>query len=182
MTYANLDFPREAWRSYRLALLADPENLNALWYSAEFLYNLEDFVLCQMILQRYLQLEDEPEQRTEAEELLGEVNHLIGEERELGVMVADDVEDADEAELPEGFDEDEAKPVAAIADEDEDDDLVTDEDEVNLAEERFVAGVELRLGDLQHRCRECGTALPSDAPYCYACHAPCFYDDTAAEA
>jgi tetratricopeptide (TPR) repeat protein len=182
MTYANLDYPREAWRSYRLALQADPENLNALWYSAEFLYNLEDFYRCHMILERYLQLEDEPDQRQEAEELLSEVSHLIGDEPPVAAVDGDD--DAEEAEgdvLPEGFEEDEAPARApASEDEEDDDDLLAEEDEDLAQSEYFQANIRLRLNDLENRCRECGTTLPTDAPYCYACHAPCFYDETAA--
>jgi tetratricopeptide (TPR) repeat protein len=184
LAYANLDYIREAWRSYRIALLADPDNLNALWYSAEFLYNQEDFELCRILLQRYIALEEEPEALAEAEELLQEVTHLIGEddsEIDLPDGAADFDEENDGTEkLPAGFEEEGAegpvvKPVEEDEEEEEDDiEEVFDDEE---ASNRFVAGVALQLGDLSGKCKQCGTALPADAPYCYACNAPVFYPD-----
>lgn len=185
LTYANLDYPREAWRSYRIALLADPESLNALWYGAEFLFNQEDFELCRVLLQRYLQLEEDAEARDEAEQLLQEVTHLVGEDPPaLKPRASDDDSDDDpgdgDAELPAGFGSEEAdEPVSAKDDDDfEDDEPV----EVDLPDAgAFYASVELRLGDLSHKCPHCSAALPWDAPYCYACNAPCFYSEGTVE-
>lgn len=184
LAYANMDYIREAWRSYRIALLADPDNLNALWYSCEFLYNQEDFLLCKILLQRYIALEEEPDGLAEAEELLQEVTHLIGED-DTDIDIPDGAADFNEEndgteKLPVGFDEEGAepavKPAADEDDEEEEDDLeeVFDDEEAN---HQFVAGVQLQLGDMSAKCGQCATALPADAPYCYACKAPVFYPD-----
>jgi tetratricopeptide (TPR) repeat protein len=185
LAYANQDYTREAWRSYRIALLADPDNLNALWYSCEFLYNQEDFLLCKILLQRYIALEEEPEALAEAEELLQEVTHLIGED-DAEVDIPDGIIDFDEEndgteKLPAGFEEEgaEGPPVKPVVEEDEEEEVddieeVFDDEEAN---HQFVAGVHLQLADMSGKCGQCATALPADAPFCYACNAPVFYPD-----
>jgi tetratricopeptide (TPR) repeat protein len=185
LAYANLEYPQEAWRSYRLALLADPENLNALWYSCEFLYNQENLDLCRLMLQRYLQLEEDNDARAEADELLQEVTHLLGEEAALSahraVGVEADADDVDESEdeLPAGFDREDDGSAPVNEDDFEDEDSEGDPD---FDSGTFYASVELRLGDLSSKCHNCATALPWDAPYCYACNAPCFYSESPVEA
>ncbi len=77
MTYYNLDFPREAWRSYKLSLQVDPENLETLWYAAEFLYNMEDFLLAKAFLNRYIEREIDPDRLGAAKSLLVDAEHGI---------------------------------------------------------------------------------------------------------
>ena len=42
--------------------------------------------------------------------------------------------------------------------------------------ETFQAGLQLVLTGLQAKCANCSSSIPEDAPYCYSCRAPHFYD------
>lgn len=178
MTYANVDLHREAWRSYKLALVCDPDNVDALWYAAEFLFNLEDFFLAKAILERYISLEEDQVRREEARELLSEVLRQIGDD--------DDIRDRPRftgTEDPLEIDEDE-DPLEGFEIEDEQDFGGDDfaEEGSRLAvgdaddEEEFIASLRLELSGMQAKCGKCSTPLPLDAPYCYNCLAPHIYD------
>ncbi|MEZ5338923.1 MAG: hypothetical protein R3F46_11750 [bacterium] len=198
--FSNLEFAKEAWRSYMLALAADPENLDALWYASEFLSSMEDFELARLMLSRYIELESDEERLEEAREELDEVNRQLGDRRsgtktinttddELDEMEMPHGEDGDEEEeLPEGFavdEDDEADysmdfSVAEDDFEDEAEESFDDDDNTGMSdeeEETFVASVTLQLTGVALSCRNCGTALPADAPYCFSCKSICFYED-----
>ena len=198
--FANLEFAREAWRSYMLAFAADPENVDALWYASEFLINMEDFDLARLMLSRYLELETDEERLEEAREELDQVNRQLGDKR-AGVRdgaISIDEPDLDELEIdeddvaediPDGFEVDGGDDdlITYVEEEDDDDEFdVTDEedfeddDNTGMSEEEeetFVASVTLQLTGVSMSCRNCGTALPTDAPYCYSCKSICFYED-----
>lgn len=173
LTYYNLDFPREAWRSYKLALHVDPDNLDALWYAAEFLYNMEDYLLAKAFLTRYLEREVDPERLSSAKTMLEETEIGIAKSQEEE-QADDDEEDEepDDEDLPEGFevedDEDE---------DDEDEDYLDDDELMDDEDETFVATLTLQLEGTDARCQNCSTRIPLDAPYCYHCLAPHFYEE-----
>lgn len=180
LTYANLEFPREAWRSHKLALNADGDDPDVLWYAGEFLFNMEDYELARLVLSRYLQLEEDAARRAEARELVEEAARQLGldDAEGAGLNIEEGVpveEEADEEELPEGF------VVEGDAAEDEDgedlEDFALGGDLAELDEDGFVAGLALRLTGLHARCGHCGAGLPEDAPYCYQCLTPHFYED-----
>lgn len=178
LAYANLDLVREAWRSYKLALIADGEALDTLWYAAEFLYNVEDFIVARPLLERYISLEDDPQRREEAMEMLAEVVRLIGDDDEIrdrpvftGSDDSFELADNDIDDL-EGFGvDDEGEDLDA----DNDDDYT--DDDVPYDDEQFVAGLQLELTGMGGKCPQCQTAIPVDAPYCYSCRAPHIYKD-----
>lgn len=189
MTYYNMDFPREAWRSYKLALHADTDNLQTLWYAGEFLFNMEDYTLSKMLLSRYVELESDAERAAEARALIAEAEELLGEEGEPAspeaaqpASAGEDEEEPAEEDLPEGFGYEDEEDEGDSDDEDEDDydeeesgeeeDLVDDEGEV------FVAGLGLQLTGTDAKCNSCGAGIPVDAPYCYRCFAPHFYEES----
>ena len=107
MTYYNLDFPREAWRSYKLALHVDPDNLDSLWYAAEFLFNMEDYLLAKAFLTRYIERETEPERLANAKSLLEDV--------ELGIQKQQEEEPPDKDEELEEEEEDEQEQALKAA-------------------------------------------------------------------
>lgn len=178
MTYFNMEFPREAWRSYKLALQLDPDSTTTLWYAAEFLYNMEDYALAKALLDRYVERETDAGRLAEAGEMLGET------ERELAVRGAGasaveerhgpEVEE-EQDELPEGFEYEEEEEPDDDDEEDYDDDL---DDDFEDDEGSFVATLTLQLTGYDAECVNCSTRIPLDAPYCYACLAPHFYDES----
>ena len=196
--FSNLEFAKEAWRSYMLALAADPENLDALWYAAEFLTSMEDFELARLMLSRYMELESDEERLDEAREELDEVNRQLSDRRSGTKTInttdddIDDIQlemddDSDPEELPEGFEMDEDEVELSMdfssADddfEDEAEEEFADDDNTGMSdeeEETFVASVTLQLTGVAMSCSNCGTALPADAPYCFSCKSICFYED-----
>jgi tetratricopeptide (TPR) repeat protein len=184
LTYTNLDFHREAWRSYKLALKSDPENLDAVWYGGEFLFNVRDYALARLFLTRYLELETDEQKTEEAQELLDQVKAELGEDdikNEVPISADPDDELADvETELPEGFEvEDEELSTDEF---DEEDDEWESNDEYGDSfdeedEEMFTASLHLQLTGMSAKCQNCGTSIPADAPYCFNCKAPHFYED-----
>jgi tetratricopeptide (TPR) repeat protein len=177
LAYYNLGFNREAWRSYKLAIHTDPDSIEAVWYAAEFLYNIEDYPLAKLLLERYLLMESDQEKIDEARELLREVQHeLGGEEPERPLAVpqpATEEEEVEEEDELEGFDVEDDDALA----EEEEEDLEDEDDELEYEEQEgeFVAGLELHLTGIESTCAKCATPIPLDAPYCYNCHAPVFY-------
>jgi len=175
MAYANLDMPREAWRSYKLALLADPDDTETLWYAAEFLFNLEDFSIARVFLERYIALEGDVRKQAEARELLKEAILQVGDDDDIRERPrftgSDDPELEDDEEDFEGFEfEDEADDLA------EDDDDLDDLFELPIDEDQeFQATLNLELTGMRSKCSNCSVALPLDAPYCYSCLAPHIY-------
>jgi tetratricopeptide (TPR) repeat protein len=178
LAYANLDLLREAWRSYKLALIADGEALDTLWYAAEFLYNVEDFIVARPLLERYISLEEDAQRREEAKEMLAEAVRLIGDDDEIRdrpVFTGSDdpFERADvDVDDLEGFglDDEDEEPDADNDDDYADDDMAYDD-------EQFVAGLQLELTGMGGKCPQCQTSIPLDAPYCYSCRAPHIYKD-----
>ncbi len=194
--FSNLEFAREAWRSYMLALAADPESLDALWYAAEFLTTMEDFELARLMLSRYMEIEVDEERLAEAREELDEINRQLGDRRTgtATITVSDEELDEmeieledDEPEIPDGYavDDDEAEFPIEYSDEEDDfvdpvvDEYIEDENTglSDEEEEAFVASVTLQLTGIAMSCRNCGSALPADAPYCFSCKSICFYED-----
>lgn len=180
LAYANLDLHREAWRSFKLALVCDPEDLDTQWYAAEFLYNIEDFLLARLLLERYVTRETDPTRLEEAEEMLADVRRFATDDDELRERPrftgSDDPDDSLEEEELAGFDiEDEVGTSADSADPDDDDlDLIELGEET---EEQFTASLQLELTGMASRCSKCRSALPLDAPYCYNCLAPHLYEE-----
>ncbi|MCH7472647.1 hypothetical protein IIA79_06820 [bacterium] len=182
LTYYNLEFPREAWRSYKLALQADPEDVDTLWYAGEFLAAVEDYAMARFILQRYLELEEEEERCEDARRLLAEAKLKLDSEdspkRKSDLIVYGDAEEAAEDD-----EEDELAGFEIEGDEPEDpldeDDFADIEDDSGGQEdvEGFVASLQLQMGGMEAACSNCATAIPRDAPYCYSCNAPYFYPD-----
>jgi len=178
MAYANSDLHREAWRSYKLALVCDPDNIDALWYAAEFLFNLEDFRLARVLLERYVGLEEDERRREEAREMLAEAVRQIGDDdvirdRPRYTGTVDPLEIEEEDDPLEGFEiEDDSR---RFADDDDDDAFVpgiVDFDD----EQEFIANLNLELTGMKAKCQKCSTPLPLDAPYCYNCLAPHIYE------
>ena len=180
LAYANLELHREAWRSYKLALVCDPEDMDTLWYAAEFLYNIEDFLLARLLLERYVTRETDPARVEEAEEMLTDARRLATDDDELRERPrftgSDDPDDSIEEEELAGFViEDEVE----IAADDADPDYVElDGSELGEeTEEQFTASLQLELTGMASRCTKCASALPLDAPYCYSCLAPHLYEE-----
>ena len=185
LTFSNLDFPREAWRSYKLALTADPEHTDTLWYAAEFLANLEDYVLAKIMLERYILRETDANQLSLARELLQAVSQHVPETQEAGSQRQPIDSDDPEDEVFGDLDDDELE-----LDTDDDEDSLDDDDDfgsdaldyednsyVEQNDEAFVANLTLQLGGMETNCGNCRAAIPLDAPYCYNCNAIQFYRD-----
>jgi tetratricopeptide (TPR) repeat protein len=177
LTYANLELPWEAWRSFKLALHASPQSIESLWYAGEFLYTMQDYALARVLLLRYAELELDETKRGEALVLVGEINQILppppeehGEGEEPAMV------DLDEEGLPV---DPQAGPAAGAA-ELEGESLAEDEEDADIDEEAeppFIASLVLQLTAMGTKCSQCATMLPSDAPYCYNCYSPCFYED-----
>lgn len=184
MTYFNMEFVKEAWRSYKLALRADPDNTATMWYASEFLFNMEDYELARALLERYLEREVDPERLIEAKDMLAECEREIamrGGEAKAKPLIRsgddEDIEDLDEDdELPEGYELDDEDEDDDFDDDDLDDEL--DEESFDLDEESFVATLVLQLNGQEAQCENCATRIPLDAPYCFNCLAPHFYEET----
>ena len=181
LTYANLDFPREAWRSYKLALTVDPEHTDTLWYAAEFLANMEDYLLAKLLLERYILRETDTNQLSLARELLANVSQHAPagmEQRTAKASVAMEGEDEDDFDEDDSL-EDSFENEDLVSDEDDgefdDDELEASADELDVEEEAFVASLSLQLTGMESRCSNCGASIPLDAPYCYSCNAIQFY-------
>jgi tetratricopeptide (TPR) repeat protein len=180
LAYANLELHREAWRSFKLALVCDPEEMDTQWYAAEFLYNIEDFFLARLLLERYVTRETDAERLAEAEEMLADVRRLATDDDELRERPrftgSDDPDDAGEEEELAGFDiEDEVEIPADDADPDYDE--LEDGEFGEETDEQFTASLQLELTGMASRCLKCAAALPLDAPYCYNCLAPHLYEE-----
>ncbi len=188
LTYTNLDFNQEAWRSFKLALQIAPDNLNSLWYSGEFLFGIEDMALTGLVLSRYVELEKDESKRNEALEMLKEAQLELKESDDSGSPtqfsaenydLADEAEDADEFD---GFeidsDDDDDGDADGFGDSGGLDDEEFDgiEDSEILDDDQFVAHLSLQLERADSKCNTCQTAIPVDAPYCYSCKAPNFYE------
>lgn len=188
LTYANLDFPREAWRSYKLALTADPEHTDSLWYAAEFLANMEDYLLSKLLLERYLVRETDSHQLSLARELLATVSQHVPASAEAGGKaraatagdddVLDDFDDEVDS-LEDSLDNDDDSLLLDSEEEefDVEDEFEASAEELDVEEEAFVASLNLQLAGMESTCSNCGTPIPLDAPYCYNCHTIHFYRD-----
>lgn len=180
LAFANLELNREAWRSYKLALVCDSEDLDTIWYAAEFLFNIEDFLLGKLLLERYVSRESDAEKLAEAAEMLAELRRLAPDDDEIRdrprFTGSDDIEDESDDEELAGF-EIEDDLGGAAEDEDEEFTDWQDDEYGEDAEDRFTASLQLELTGMAGRCGKCSTALPLDAPYCYNCLAPHLYEE-----
>jgi tetratricopeptide (TPR) repeat protein len=198
MAYYNLDFNREAWRSYLLALHCDPKRPDSLWYSAEFLVGVGDMHLASTLLSTYLTVETDPERLAEARALLAETlealkgSPLTAEQRaEVAealnqlARTPEDAEQAAPAELdPENLPRQSAEE-SETENQDEDGQAGNEaaEDEEEEADEYyevdggFVATLSLQLSGMAGLCEHCKTSIPYDAPYCFSCLMPHFYEE-----
>ena len=182
LVYSNLDFNQEAWRSFKLALICDPDHLDTLWYAGEFLFNNEDFSLAKLLLERYISLEEDRDKIEEARDMLTECRRIISESGTGDFHAAsidpdylgDEEDDDDPSEL-EGFVMEGEYP-AGEDDFDADDEYDMDGVEEDY-EDKFIASLNLDLTSMRAKCTKCSVALPMDAPYCYNCLAPHFYED-----
>lgn len=107
----------------------------------------------------------------EAIRQVGDDNHSAGAHL-LSDPDQDDEDDEDD-DL-DGFDI-HGQYVESTDDEDEDDDFgddIYDDD----SEAEFIASLGLELTGMLEKCSKCSTGLPTDAPYCYSCLAPHFYE------
>ncbi len=179
LTYDALGCTREAWRSFKFALNADPNCLNTLWYSAEFLYDNEDYALALTMIERYIELETDPAERKEAESLREDIKyHLSSDDPgppKFGATV--DAAEEEEEEVPEdeftvidSFDEED------VSLEEEEEEWEDEPEPTTMDEEEFTADLTLQLTDRNSKCIFCGSPLPTDAPYCYNCKEPHLYE------
>jgi len=177
LTFQALGATREAWRSYKFALRADPDDVNTLWYAAQLLFEQEDYQLAMSFVTRYLDLEDDPAERKEAESLREEIAYQLREMEDLAPQPVGGAADPDvgsEAEIPTN----EFTVIDDLEDEegfDEEEEWVAEEPEVVEDEHGFLADLTLMLTDRSGKCLQCGTMLPTDAPYCYNCKKPHLY-------
>lgn len=181
MTYFNMEFIKEAWRSYKLALRADPDNTATMWYASEFLFNMEDYVLAKALLERYTERESDPERLLEAKDMLAECEREIAmrggasKPKPMGRISEDEDDDEDEdEELPEGYEVDEEEDEDEFEEDDFDE---MDDEDFDADDETFVATLVLQLNGQEAQCENCATRIPLDAPYCYNCLAPHFYEE-----
>ncbi len=176
LTYQALGHNREAWRSFKFALQADPNDLNTLWYAAHFLYEVEDYELALNMIERYIQLEDDPQERKEAESLRDDIRYALKEREDFVPAVSTD---EDEEEIEEEVPSDEFTVLNELEDEEEveDEDESWDIEEVEVMDEdEFLADLTLQLTDRNSKCLYCGVSLPTDAPYCFNCKKPHLYE------
>jgi len=175
LTYQALGARREAWRSYKFALRADSEDTNALWYAAQFLFEEEDYELAMSFVTRYLELEDDPAERKEAESLREEIAYHLSELADLApkqVAPTGDELAAAEEDIPS----DKFTVIDDLEEEDyEDDEWEEGAPDAEPEEPGFLADLTLMLTDRSSKCLSCGAALPTDAPYCYNCKEPHLY-------
>ena len=88
MTFAALELPREAWRSFKHALRTDENDKNTLFYIADFLADQGDFEMAKYFAERYLEMEHDKVEREEMTEILERVEtHLEAGDR--GTFTAD---------------------------------------------------------------------------------------------
>jgi len=175
LTYQALGHEREAWRSFKFALRADPDDRLALWYAANFLFEQEDFPLAMTFISRYLELETDPEEVQEAEQLKKDISYHLQSLEELNSGADsphDDFEDDEDEEVP-------SDKFTVLDDGEEvipDEDYSEEEEELEAASPSyFEADLDLMLTDRNSKCLSCGAALPTDAPYCYNCKEPHLY-------
>jgi hypothetical protein len=176
LTFSNLDFPREAWRSYLLALNIEPSNANALWYAAEFLYEVEDLSLADLFLGNYLMVEEDPEKQQEGRQLRDEIR---AEGKARGISF-DDTRSADAQHMLDNPDQptlDDEPELAGNATASEDWSMSEDElEEAALSDGRFTPPLSLRLLGSEGFCQHCKLQIPLDAPYCWSCKMIHFYE------
>lgn len=179
LTYQALGARREAWRSYKFALRADSEDTNALWYAAQFLFEEEDYELAMSFVKRYLELEGDPAELKEAESLREEIAYHLSELAELAPKQV-----APTGDEPAVVEEEIPSDKFTVIDELEDEEQFEEEEEeeweqagvtADSDEAGFLADLTLMLTDRSSKCIHCGTALPTDAPYCYHCKKPHLY-------
>ncbi|MEP0813732.1 MAG: hypothetical protein HRF49_03585 [bacterium] len=88
LTFAALDMPREAWRSFKHALRTQENDKYTLFYVADFLADVGDYEMAKHFAERHLEQEEDPAEREEMEEILQKVNaHLAAGDR--GGFMAD---------------------------------------------------------------------------------------------
>jgi tetratricopeptide (TPR) repeat protein len=174
LTYQALGHDREAWRSFKFALRADPDDTHALWYAAQFLHEREDYPLALSFISRYIELETDANELKEAESLREDIKYHL---QDIDVY-------RDAATSIDGYDEDEADeevPADKFTILDENDEELDGEDDfddepVELTEESdFLADLQLQLTDRNSKCTFCGAAIPTDAPHCFNCKEPHLY-------
>ena len=181
LAFNNLEFPREAWRSYLLALQMDPRSPDALWHASEFLFEIEDLPLADLFLRHYLAAEQDAEKLEEARQL----RHEIHTEAQARGVVLEQVRSAAAEEVLEGKSGAQVPlgETGSMGHEQDDDDP---EEELQLSEEeleemalsgsRFIPPLSLRLSGFDGRCQHCSLQIPHDAPYCWSCRMIHFYE------
>jgi tetratricopeptide (TPR) repeat protein len=177
LTFNNLDFPREAWRSYLLALNIEPSNANSLWYASEFLYEIEDLPLADLFLGHYLQVEEDPEKLDEARQLREEIR---AEGKARGISF-DDARSTDAQHMLDNPDQPalDDEPGENEAEDTLSEDWRMSEDELEqaaLSGGRFTPPLSLRLLGSDGMCQHCKLQIPLDAPYCWSCKMIHFYE------
>ncbi len=173
LTYQNMGHDREAWRSFKFALRADQEDPHALWYSAQFLFEQEDFPLAMDFITRYLEVETDPAELKEAEHLREDIAYNLRSMEDLNTgseaLSVDYDDDDDDEEVP--------SDKFTLIDDDEEEEMEAFEDEPREPGDTraFIADLQLMLTDRSSRCVYCGAALPTDAPFCFNCKEPHLY-------
>lgn len=94
LTFSALGFTREAWRSFKLALKADANDPNTLFYAADFLTDQGDYEMAKILAGRFLEVEKDSEEKAEMDELLERINaHLeAGDKGKFTADIAIDLE------------------------------------------------------------------------------------------
>jgi len=77
LTFAALELPREAWRSFKHAIRLKENDSNTHFYIADFLCDQGDYELAKEFAERYFKLEHDEEEGAEMSKILEEINGHI---------------------------------------------------------------------------------------------------------
>lgn len=88
LTFAALNYHREAWRSFKHSLRTDENDSCTLFYIADFLCDMGDYELAKEFGERHLEVEEDGDERKAMEEIYARINARI-EAGDRGSFVAD---------------------------------------------------------------------------------------------
>jgi tetratricopeptide (TPR) repeat protein len=88
LTFAALDLPREAWRSFKHALRIDGNDPATLFYIADFLCDQGDYELARGFSSRHLAVEKDEEEREEMQKVVARIQQHF-DAGDQGSFVAD---------------------------------------------------------------------------------------------
>ena len=88
LTFAALNYHREAWRSFKHALRTDETDTCTFFYIADFLCDQGDYELAKEFAERHLEIEEDEEEVTAMQEVYNRINARI-EAGDRGAFIAD---------------------------------------------------------------------------------------------